>query len=89
MTIEEHEAGDLRIAEITSDKLVVTSVEDCLDLLGNLYYQGFDRIILDAENFDAIGSKSMKDFIYESNKLGHINFVSSTSEAIKRFSAKQ
>ncbi|MCF2447409.1 DUF4180 domain-containing protein [Dyadobacter sp. CY345] len=121
MTIEEHQVGDLKVAEIISNKLVVASVEDCLELLGNLYYQGFDRNILDAENitqdffdlktgmageilqkfsnyrmglaiignFDTIGSKSLNDFICESNKLGHINFVNSTAEAIKRFSKKQ
>jgi len=34
-------------------------------------------------DFSTFTSKSIKDFIYESNKGRHINFVSSLDEAIK------
>lgn len=106
------------IAEIVADNLVIKQVEDGIDLIGNVYYQGFDKVILYEENitpqffdlstkmageilqkfsnyrvqlaivgsFEAYQSKSIKDFIFESNKLGQINFVNSKSEAIKALS---
>ncbi len=36
-------------------------------------------------DFSKYISKSVHDFIYESNKLGHINFVASLEEAKQRF----
>lgn len=39
-------------------------------------------------NFEAYSSKSLQDFIRESNKHGKILFVSSPEEAIKRFEGK-
>lgn len=39
-------------------------------------------------DFSSFTSKSIRDFIYESNKVGHICFVSSRSEAIDRLSGK-
>jgi len=117
MTIESHEINDLKIAEVISDTIIIANADDGLDLLGNLYYQGFDKIIIRqvnithdffdlktglageilqkfsnyhvglaiVENFGSLHSKNMKDFIFESNKLGQITFVESTSEAIARF----
>lgn len=38
--------------------------------------------------FTKYSSKSLHDFIYESNKLGLINFVSTTNEAIDKLSVK-
>lgn len=35
-------------------------------------------------DFSKFSSKSLHDFIYESNKRGHINFVKSIDEAIER-----
>lgn len=46
MTIETHTIRDKKIAEIKADEIVLSTLEDGLDLLGNLYYQGFDKIIL-------------------------------------------
>ena len=89
-------------------------------MLGNIYYQGFDKLILHEKditsdffdlktgmageilqkfsnylvrlavigNFDKYQSKSIKDFIFESNKLRQINFVSSKQEAISRLLSK-
>lgn len=34
-------------------------------------------------DFSKYTSKSIQDFIYESNKVGHISFVSSLTEALK------
>lgn len=117
MKIETHNINDIKIAELISDDNIINSVEDGLDLLGNLYYQDFDKIIIHEKNitpgffdlkngiageilqkfsnyrvrlviigdFSKYTSKSLKDFIYESNKGSHINFVSSQPEAIKVF----
>ena len=50
MRIETHCIGQAKVAEIHAEGLVLTSVEDGLSLLGDLYYQGFDKIILHEEN---------------------------------------
>ncbi len=103
------------IAEITANKLVISKIEDGIDLIGNVYYQGYDNVILYEQNitpeffdlstkmageilqkfsnykmrlaivgnFSNYQSQSFKDFVYESNKLGQINFVNSRSAALK------
>jgi len=50
MRTETHNTGRSKIAEVISDRLVINSVEDGLDLLGNLYYQDFDKIIIHEKN---------------------------------------
>lgn len=50
MRIETHHIDQAKVAEIQAEGLVLTSVEDGLSLLGDLYYQGFDKIILHEEN---------------------------------------
>lgn len=50
MKIEIHVTGDIKIAEVISDDYIIAKAEDGLDLLGNLYYQDFDRIIIHEEN---------------------------------------
>jgi len=114
MKIKAHNINDTNIAEVTSNKTIIYKTEDGLDLLGNLYYQGFDRVVINERNitadffdlkngvageilqkfsnygvrlaivgdFSKFKSKSLTDFIYESNKRKHINFVNSTAEAI-------
>lgn len=121
MKINSHNIHDIKIAEIVSDTIIIKTSEDALDLLGNLYYQNFDRIIIQEKNispdffdlkngiageilqkfstyrvrlaivgdFTAYSSKSMNDFIYESNKKGQINFVSSTAEALNALSCNK
>lgn len=115
MKIESHTATNKKIAELISEEVLINTAEDGLDLLGDLYYQGFDKIIIYEKNvspaffdlkngmagellqkfsnyriqFAIVGdftkytSKSIQDFIYESNKVGHISFVSSLTEALK------
>lgn len=46
MKIETHTVHDTEIAEVISEDTIINSIEDGLDLLGSLYYQGFDRIII-------------------------------------------
>ncbi|MDB5258690.1 MAG: alpha/beta hydrolase [Chitinophagaceae bacterium] len=115
MQIEIHSINDIKIAEVILEGIVINRAEDGFDLLANLYYQDFDKIILHEKNitpdffdlkngmagellqkfsnyriplaivgdFTKYKSKSMIDFIYESNKGRHINFVPTVSEAIK------
>ena len=120
MNIATHNINDQKIAEIITDEIILKSIEDGLDLLGNLNYQGFDNVIIHEKNiipeffdlktriagdilqkftqyqmpltivgdFSKFNSKSLNDFIYESNKGKQINFVTSQSEAIKILSDK-
>ncbi|MGN7987783.1 DUF4180 domain-containing protein [Pedobacter sp. 22226] len=117
MKIETHTINNINIAEIISEEVIINNTEDGLDLLGNLYYQGFDKIMINKQNitpdffdlkngiageilqkfsnyrvslaiigdFSAFESKSIKDFIYESNKGKHINFLASIAEALQKF----
>lgn len=118
MQIETHEVNDVKIAEVISDRIVIANAQDGLDLLGNLYYQDFDKIIVHEKNitpafFDLktgiagdilqkfsnyrvrlaiVGdfnyqSKSLNDFMLESNKGSHIHFVGSKWQAIEKLSA--
>lgn len=116
MKIESHAINNTNIAEVISEEIVINHAEDGLDLLGNLYYQGFDKIIIHEHNitpnffdlkngmageilqkfsnyrvslaivgdFSPYQSKSIKDFIYESNKGKHINFLGSATEALTK-----
>ncbi|WP_247235269.1 DUF4180 domain-containing protein [Telluribacter sp. SYSU D00476] len=118
MKVEKHHVNQTDIAEVISEDIVIAKAADGLDLLGNLYYQGFDSIIVHEKNitpdffdlkngiagevlqkfsnyrvrlaivgdFTAYQSKSIRDFIFESNKQRQINFVASTSEALDRLS---
>lgn len=115
MKIETHNINGIKIAEVTSSDIIINSTSDSLDLLGNLYYQDFNRIIVHEKNitpdffdlkngmageilqkfsnyrvrlaivgdFSKYTSKSLNDFIFESNKSKKINFVGSQSEAIR------
>ncbi len=48
MNIKSHSPNS---AEIISEKVVITELEDALQLLGDIYYQGFDKLILHAHHF--------------------------------------
>jgi hypothetical protein len=50
MKIETHSFGGIKIAEIITNDIILTTTEDGLDLLGNLYYQGFDKIMIHEKN---------------------------------------
>ena len=50
MKIVEHQVNNSTIAEISSEDIIIHSSEDALDLLGNVYYQGFDKVILFEKN---------------------------------------
>ncbi|RZJ38031.1 MAG: DUF4180 domain-containing protein [Chryseobacterium sp.] len=62
MEIKTHHINNITIAEIISEETVITSVEDALDLVGNLYYQGFDKVVIYEKNLTP-------DFFDLKNKL--------------------
>lgn len=114
MTIETIETETGKIAEIISNKTIICNLEDGLDLLGNIYYQGFEKVIIYENNitkeffnlksrlagevlqkfttyrvrlvivgdFSKHKSKSLQDFIYESNQGKQVNFMPSRADAI-------
>ncbi|KGN84073.1 DUF4180 domain-containing protein [Porphyromonas sp. COT-290 OH860] len=114
MKIKTHNVDNTKVAEIITDKLILRSTEDGLDLLGNLYYQGFNKLIIHKENitpdffdlktkiagdilqkfvqyqmpliivgdFSEYNSKSLNDFIFESNKGKQINFIKDLSNIL-------
>lgn len=41
---------DEKIAEIVANDLVIKSIEDGIDLIGNVYYQGYDHMIVAEKN---------------------------------------
>ncbi|AZA83974.1 DUF4180 domain-containing protein [Chryseobacterium lactis] len=118
MLIKSHHINDIKIAEVISEGLLIHSAQDGLDLMGDVYYQGFDKVIIYEKNitpdffdlktkmagdilqkfsnyrialaivgdFSKYESKSLKDFIFESNKTKHINFVAMLEEALENFS---
>jgi len=50
MEIKTHEINKIIIAEILSDNSLINTVEDGQDLLGNLYFQGFNKVIIHRSN---------------------------------------
>ena len=114
MEIKTHIINEEKIAEVVSEEIIIHSVEDALDLVGNIYYQGFDKLVISEKNltpdffdlknklageilqkfsnyrvrlaivgnFGKYESKSLRDFILESNKGKHINFVGNLSDVL-------
>ncbi|MBK6952018.1 MAG: DUF4180 domain-containing protein [Crocinitomicaceae bacterium] len=50
MEIVTHNYNGKKIAEVLSGKFLIQNASDSLDLLGNIYYQDFDKIILHQKN---------------------------------------
>ncbi|ALJ04850.1 alpha/beta hydrolase [Pseudalgibacter alginicilyticus] len=50
MEIKEHSKSGIKIAEIISNEIIIKTTEDALDLMGNIYYQGYDKMILHQKN---------------------------------------
>lgn len=115
MQLTLHSINNIKIGEIISDEVILKTTDDGLTILGDLYYQGYDKIITYEKNitpeffdlktgiagevlqkfaqyriplaivgdFSKYTSKSLKDFIFESNKGKFINFIASKEEALK------
>ncbi|MDX2283907.1 MAG: DUF4180 domain-containing protein [Bacteroidia bacterium] len=47
-----HFPGDRRVAELMPGQLRIASQQDGMDLLGEVYFSGHDRLLLHAESFD-------------------------------------
>lgn len=119
MTITIHEINKKKIAEIQSENLVITNLDEGSDLVGTMYFDGFDAFVLYQKNivsdffdlktkmageilqkcsnfrlrlviigdFKNVESKSLRDFIYESNKGRLVNFVETLEMALERLTS--
>ncbi|UBM60628.1 DUF4180 domain-containing protein [Marinilongibacter aquaticus] len=115
MKIEAHETKGRQVAEILDEAVLLSTEEEGMDLVGNLYFQGFEGLILkDSQigasffdlktklagavlqkfsnyrmrlaivgDFENVASKSLKDFIRESNKMGFVIFVPTREHALE------
>lgn len=118
MTIQLHQHDETRIAEVISDKVLIQTPDDGLQVMADLYYQGYGEVILHEPNitpdffdlktgiageilqkfatyrvrlaivgdFARYESKSLRDFIFESNKGRQINFLPTVEEAVGKLS---
>lgn len=118
MEIKDHPINNRKIAEVDSSNQIISSIDDGIQLLGNLYFQGYDHIVIQEHHispdffdlktgiageilqkfstyrvrlaivgdFKKYTGKSINAFILESNKTGHILFVSSVQDALNQFS---
>ena len=46
MQIVTHQINNTKIAEVASENIIINTIEDGSDLLGNLYYSDFDKVII-------------------------------------------
>jgi hypothetical protein len=104
--------------EVSAEEILINNAEEALQLMVDLYYQDYDKVILHEKNitpgffdlksgiageilqkfstyqvrlaiigdFDKYPGKSLKDFIYESNKGKQVNFLGSVELAIDKLS---
>ena len=118
MQLSTYEINGSPIAEVHADNIIINNAGDATDLIGNLYFQGFEKVILHELNIDPaffdlksgiagdilqkftnyrmklaivgdfskFNSKSLKDFIFESNRQKQINFVANTEDALQALS---
>lgn len=109
-----HQIDKIKVAELISEIVVIKTVDDAVDLIGNLYYNDISKVIVYEKNlisdffdlknkfagevlqkfsnyrmqiiiigdFSNFTSKSMLDFIYESNKGRQVNFLNTLEEAL-------
>lgn len=115
MQFKIHKHNQTQIAELISNEVQISCVQDALDLMGNADYRGARKIIIKEEHlsrdffdlktgiagdmlqkfstynvslaivgeFDKYQSKSLKDFIRESNKKKQILFVDTIEKVLK------
>lgn len=114
MKIITHQTATTPAAEVIAEGLLINTREEALQLLADLYYNGFDKMIIHEKNltpdffvlkngfagdilqkfsnfrvrliivgdFSRYESKSLKNFIYESNQGRQVNFVGSPEDAL-------
>lgn len=118
--IKFHETGTGKIAEVTDEDFRISSVQDAVDLLGEMYYSNCNAIVLKEINlhpdffrlhtglagdilqkvsnyqfklavtgeFSKYTSKSLIDFIRESNRGNRVFFVDTTEDALLKLGGK-
>lgn len=52
MNMQIHTVNNVRIAELVSGETLISSLDDATDLIGNLYYQEADKVILHEQALD-------------------------------------
>ncbi|SFC75136.1 protein of unknown function [Parapedobacter composti] len=62
MNIQAHKINGKEIAEVISDQIVIQHAGDALDLMGTIYYQGYDSVIIHEKNITT-------DFFELKNKM--------------------
>jgi hypothetical protein len=118
--IKFHETGTGKIAEVNDEEFRISTVQDAVDLLGDMYYNNCNAIVLKLVNlhpdffklhtglagdilqkvsnyqfklavtgdFSKFTSKSLKDFIRESNRGNRVFFVETIEEALLKLGKK-
>ncbi|HEX2921067.1 MAG TPA: DUF4180 domain-containing protein [Bacteroidales bacterium] len=113
--MKSHITSSGKKAAEASDEIFINEVQDAIDLMADLSYQGFECLILNEKNlnrdffdlktrfageilqkfsnyrfklavigdFSVYSSKSLKDFIRESNKVKSIIFTNTVADALK------
>ncbi len=114
MEIEVLKIGNIDIAKILANEVIINDHQDALDLMANCQYKGAHKIMVKEGHivsgffdlksgiageilqkfstyrcqlaiigdFSKYTSKSLRDFMYESNIIGRIIFVNNEEEAI-------
>lgn len=114
MNIDIITINNQQLAVADTNEIIIKNIEDGTDLLGNVFYQGIDKVIINKQcitpaffdlktgiagevlqkfatyrvrlvifgDWHTYNSNSLRDFIYESNKGKHVNFVATKEEAI-------
>ena len=94
MRIEPHFINDTKIAELISDNTIILTSDDGLNLLGNLYYLGYDKVILFEKNitpafFDlenGMAGEILQKFSNYHVRLAIVgSFIKYTKKSIKDF----
>ncbi|MEO1447965.1 MAG: DUF4180 domain-containing protein [Bacteroidota bacterium] len=106
-------------AEVSAEEIVVYTAKDGLHLLGNVHYQGHDKLLIRKEHlcepffdlstglageilqkfsnyrirlaiwgdFSELTRPSIRDFMRESNRQGHVSFVDTRELAVQALTA--
>lgn len=94
MQIKIHTINNSKIAEIISDTVFISTTEDGLNLVGNLYYQNFDAVIVQENHitpnfFDlknGMAGELLQKFSNYRVRLAIVgNFAMYLSKAVKEF----
>lgn len=62
MDLQTHHINGTEIAELSAEGVIIRNVQDALDLIGNVYFQGFECVIIHRHNLT-------DDFFDLKNKL--------------------